>query len=687
MLVIGDWNADASKTSSWFHRYVAKFCQENGYIWSSGLHLPDNTFTYVSDAWGSTSWLDHCVATKDGNNIITSISVDYDCHLSDHFPLNINVCCDLAPKLEGRCSNRSQKIDWAKASQRDMDSYTTRADVLLRDMQKMHYELVGCTDMNCHNRNHIERIEKYYNDICNCLNTASSDTIGNRSNKNHNKPGWSEHVAELHDIARECLRYWRIHGCPKHGIIFDDMKTSKARFKYAVRYIDRNKDAIVADRMASNLLEQNTNEFWKDVNVKNKCKTPLPQTVEGVTGMEEVAEMWRGHFSAVLNCLNNERVDVASYNLACDTEENCIVSGTEIERCIAKLKNGKSNGMDNVSSEHLKYSSPRLASMLALCFTKMFSHGYLPTHMLSVQLVPIIKSKSGLICSKDNYRPIAIASVLSKVLEMIILERIELFVYTHENQFGFKKQHGTDTCIYVMKEIINRYQRLGSSVYLCFLDASKAFDRINHDTLFKKLVNRNVPAYIVRLLVFWYSHQQMFVKWGNVTSSVFTVSNGVRQGGVLSPYLFNVYMDGLSTTLNTCQSGCYSGVSKVNHLMYADDLVLLSPCTVGLSRLLKCCDDYAVSHDIVYVRDGPKRGRTIDVYGFSSFIIVAERQPYKHTQIQVYNRYYNSDYTPYYQYCILHIPTWGSISHVNGSHIYLCHITCHTSIDINSYYK
>ena len=59
-------------------------------------------------------------------------------------------------------------------------------------------------------------------------------------------------------------------------------------------------------------------------------------------------------------------------------------------------------------------------------------------------------------------------------------------------------------------------------------------------------------------------------------------------------------MDGLSTTLNTCQTGCYSGVSKVNHLMYADDLVLLSPCTVGLSRLLKCCYDYAVSHDIVY---------------------------------------------------------------------------------------
>ena len=62
-----------------------------------------------------------------------------------------------------------------------------------------------------------------------------------------------------------------------------------------------------------------------------------------MTGVEEVAEMWRGHFSAVLNCLNNERVDVASYNLAYDAEENCIVSATEIERCIAKPKNGKSN--------------------------------------------------------------------------------------------------------------------------------------------------------------------------------------------------------------------------------------------------------------------------------------------------------------------------------------------------------
>ena len=60
-------------------------------------------------------------------------------------------------------------------------------------------------------------------------------------------------------------------------------------------------------------------------------------------------------------------------------------------------------------------------------------------------------------------------------------------------------------------------------------------------------------------------------------------------------------MDDLSEMLNTTShTGCYSGISKVNHLMYADDLVLQSPCKIGHSRLPKCCDDYAISHDILY---------------------------------------------------------------------------------------
>ena len=80
----------------------------------------------------------------------------------------------------------------------------------------------------------------------------------------------------------------------------------------------------------------------------------------------------------------------------------------------------------------------------------------------------------------------------------------------------------------------------------------KAFDRVNHSLLFDKLCAIGVPFYLIRLLVYWYEHQRMCVRWGGVYSSSFTVTNGVRQGGILSPYLFNVYVDDLSVELNYC---------------------------------------------------------------------------------------------------------------------------------------
>ena len=81
---------------------------------------------------------------------------------------------------------------------------------------------------------------------------------------------------------------------------------------------------------------------------------------------------------------------------------------------------------------------------------------------------------------------------------------------------------------------------------------------------------------------------------------MFSVSNGVRQGGILSPFLFNVYVDDLSKSLNACRTGCIIADKVANHVMYADDLVIFSPCEKGLSQLLAICQRYGVSHDILY---------------------------------------------------------------------------------------
>ena len=104
--------------------------------------------------------------------------------------------------------------------------------------------------------------------------------------------------------------------------------------------------------------------------------------------------------------------------------------------------------------------------------------------------------------------------------------------------------------------------------------------------LFTKLLRRGAPGYIVRLLMFWYAHQTMCVRWGSSVSSKFTVSYGVRQGGFCHRFCLIACMDDLSVNLKECQSGCIAGGTIVNHLMYADDIVLLSPSATGLSLLL-----------------------------------------------------------------------------------------------------
>ena len=200
----------------------------------------------------------------------------------------------------------------------------------------------------------------------------------------------------------------------------------------------------------------------------------------------------------------------------------------------------------------------------------------------------------------DNYRPIALASILSKVLERLILDRISEFITTTDNQFGFKPKHSTDLCIYALKEAIDTYRRQGSTMLIGFIDASKAFDRVHHFKLFNKLKLRGVPSSLVRILAYWYAKQSMRVRWGNILSTPFNVGNGVQQGGILSPALFNIYMDDLSRQLGGCSTGCMIGDSLVNHFMYADDLALLSPSTGGFQQLLNICTNYGVDFDVKY---------------------------------------------------------------------------------------
>jgi len=124
-------------------------------------------------------------------------------------------------------------------------------------------------------------------------------------------------------------------------------------------------------------------------------------------------------------------------------------------------------------------------------------------------IVPICKNKNGNIDDAGNCRPVSLATIIYKLFEHYILSCISPLLATTDNQFGFKPKCSTDICIFLLKQTVSYYVSKDTPVFSAFLDASKAFDRNNHNLLFAKLIKRNVPMCIVRLLLRWYRLQTM----------------------------------------------------------------------------------------------------------------------------------------------------------------------------------
>ena len=98
---------------------------------------------------------------------------------------------------------------------------------------------------------------------------------------------------------------------------------------------------------------------------------------------------------------------------------------------------------------------------------------------------------------------------------------MEEYLWTTNNQFGYKAGHSTDLCVYALTEFIEYCKRRSTSVYVALLDASKAIDKINHWTLFKKLIARRVLLYLVKVVCFWYQNQSMYIKWAQLIQGNF----------------------------------------------------------------------------------------------------------------------------------------------------------------------
>ena len=461
---------------------------------------------------------------------------------------------------------------------------------------------------------HKDALEAYHNDLVRaCLHAAQSaipmTMTGMNGRQKAHIPGWNDYIRPLKEDALFWHFIWKENGRPLAGTVADIRRRTRARYHSMLRRVKRNEGLLQSAKMAENFVANNRKEFWTEVKKLKGGASKTPACIDGSHGDDSIAQVFGRKYQQLFNHVsyNDDEMDALLTRIDENVEQHSMLDCNthnilvcDVIAMSKQLKQCKSDGNEGLYSNHIIRASHRFHCSLALLFNSLLLHASVPSGFALCTIIPIPKNKRKSLNDSDNYRAIALSSVLGKLLDKIILYKGQTVFQSSEYQFGYKQFHSTMHCSFVVNEIIQYFQNNGSDVYIALLDATKAFDCVNYTKLFHLLMEKKICPLIARFLLKLYVQQKLRIKWNDSYSGNFNVSNGVKQGGVLSPLLFTVYMDVLLTRLKESNVGCHIGTKYLGSFAYADDIILLSPSVTGLKAQLKLCSEYASEYYIKF---------------------------------------------------------------------------------------
>jgi hypothetical protein len=612
IIIGGDLNTDLSRLQS-PHTGALKLFSSNESLKFGLTHECSRVnYTYESKVTGDRSTLDHFLVTENLYQYITNYqSIHAGDNLSDHSVLSMSLDIPITHYME-ETKNLSGKVSWQKASNHDICNYQETLDSLLSSID-VPWGALECCDYLC--VDHNMEIENFHDKIIDACLEASFTCIPVSKHANEQSkpiPGWHDYVERYKEQAIFWHNIWKDSNSPRSGILADIRKKTRAKYHYAIRSLRKNEDNYISNKIANSLLEKNDAQFWQEINRLKGKKPSTPCNIDNAVGKESIGKLFANKYEQLYNSVSYRKEDMD--NLMGDITniivssccagkcQDCInrVTVFDIEQGVSKLKLGKTDGSTGHCTNHLIHGTPKLHVCLSLLMSSMLSHGFAPTGFRLSTIVPIPKDKRKSVRVSDNYRGIALSSAIGKLFDWVILQRSKSVFKTLDLQFGYKQGHSTSQCTFVVNETIQYYLNRGSSVHTLLLDASKAFDCVNYIKLFYALLDKGICPIVARFLAQLYTLQKIRIKWSDYYSEPCNVSNGVKQGGVLSPILFCVYTDELLLRLQKSGFGCYIGHIFFGAFAYADDVILLAPTKTSLYKMIDIANAYSKEFDITF---------------------------------------------------------------------------------------
>jgi hypothetical protein len=637
-IVVGDLNADSGRGLYKQDKILAEWLANEDLIELTRLFVQPIPYTYLSSR-GSMSCIDHIIVERNEElkeisdvNIVCTVEEytelrlsknwesraagiwDWENNFSDHRAISIGLGVKISTTELNKNTVRKKRLDWSKIDTQVKFSETVK--ILIEGTNMTSKTKVSLNEQEC---------EKEIDSLNQILAKAEQKLLSKigigsygRMKQKKNKSWWCKLLGILVKLRNRAYKEFTYTSHPIfkriHSKLNSRIKRLGNKRKKYVKWLERQ-------NMINNF-KKNPNRYWRDLNNKRGAKVEIDIDAHTLRNKykDNFNSLKQTRSSLLLQQKMEEVINLYEQKIKASKAHYPICADT-IESILKDLKNNKCPGKNKITNEMLKYSRTHISGILKAVFESMINGCFCPNNINISFILTIIKDPKGNPTCIDNTRPITISEPISMILEELVMRDVARKCTLNKHQFGFRPNSSCGHAIFSIKEIGLDARKKGINAIALFLDFSKAFDKVNRTKLWYALITNSSPKYWL-LLRNYYNKMKTYIidNHGNFTEP-YESSVGVKQGGKLSPFLYNLLVNELLNIIEKSKLTYKINDLSKGILVYADDTNIICDSAAKVRQVIKLIERFCSDFDITINAKKTKWMRLTPNYSVETEII------------------------------------------------------------------
>ena len=577
---------NSDKVLNSYGKRLTEYCIATRSYIANGRTLGDLDGKLTCHQKNGSSTVDYAIISENLRKYVKSFRVMDPNMGSDHCPIKLVLKCPHILNSEKSKKSFSEKLPPFRWNEVTKEFFTRQID----------------SKTICDKMKNLDEILEKDNDVdsmIKCLNSIYSKSLeGTNKPRKSKKKNKRDRPKKWYD--RSCYEVGKrlklvaqlVSKSPSNPHLRGSLVKTRKEYKKLLRRKRREWNQAMIQKLES-MEEKDPKEYWKMVNKLRE----KDNDENGTPDIEIFTEYFEKLFSEKNPEGHEEKEKFVLEKLnELNIQKEPDFTMEELKKAIHLLKKNKAAGEDRIPAEILKATPLKLLEIILKIMNKIKNTCNYPKTW-AMGIVSLIL-KDGDEEDPNNYRAITVINSLAKVLAIMMNNRLEEWCerenIIRKEQIGFEKKCRPADHIFVMKTLTDNYNNQGKKVYACFVDFRKAFDTVWRTGLFYKLLKKNMSTNFIKLIKNMYEKTSNSLKTKNGFGRPFCTHRGVQQGCILSPKLFNIFINDIPSIFDEeCKPLSLRG-ETLSCLMYADDLVMLSESPEGLQKCLDKLKEYTI---------------------------------------------------------------------------------------------